>query len=169
MATPLNLEDSLVEFIQERTSEYLLKTSLKDEAGEPVLGPLLVMAGYIPSFLTGEVDTQMIPSLVVQFQSADYTFEKSSFTVELLISTLDDELEHMGYRDSLNVAEKIKTALFEERILGRTWRLVPPFNYRTLHVEQSASRAIEHPVFRAVMLVTFETAAVTSRFDPILR
>lgn len=169
MATASNLEDTLVGFVQEHTSEYLLKSSLRDEEGKPAYAAPLVIAGFIPSFLTGEMDTHVIPHVVVQFQSADLTFEKTTLTVELLISTLDDELDHSGYRDCLNIAEKLKTALFEERILGRTWRLVMPFNYRVIHVEQNATRAAEHPIYRGLMLTTFETAAPTSRFDAIIQ
>ena len=169
MSTPLNLEDSLVGLVQDWTSEYLLKSSLRDETGKPVYAPPLVTSGFIPSYLTGEIDTQVVPHVVVQFSTADYTFEKSSFAVEFLISTLDDELDHQGYRDGLNIAEKLKTALFEERIIGSTWRVALPFNYRVLHVEQNATRAIEHPIYRVIMLGTFETAAVTSHFDALLR
>jgi hypothetical protein len=166
--TPLNLEDSLVAFVQDKSADTLLKSSLRDEAGEPILAPPLCTTGFIPSYLTGETDSQVVPHIVVQFQAADYTFQVASYTVELLISTLDDKLDHQGYRDGVNLAEKLKTALFTERILGRTWRLVMPFNYRVIHVEQNATRAIEHPIYRVVMLATFENAAPTSRFDAIL-
>ncbi|MBV8121503.1 MAG: hypothetical protein JO081_16375 [Alphaproteobacteria bacterium] len=166
--TPLNLEDSLVSFVQDKSADTLLKSSLRDEAGKAILAPPLCTTGFIPSFLTGEPDSQVVPHIVVQFSTADYTFQTASYSVELLISTLDDELDHQGYRDGLNLAEKLKTALFTERILGRTWRLVMPFNFRVIHVEQNATRAIEHPIYRVVMLTSWEVAAPGSRFDAIL-
>lgn len=169
MTTPLNLEDSLVGFVQARTADVLLKSSLRDDTGQIVYAPPLVTPGFIPSFLTGEPDSQVVPHIVIQFQGDDTTFQKTSFTVELLISTLDDVLDHQGYRDGLNLATKLKTALFEERILGATWRLVMPFNFHVIHVEQNATRAIEHPIYRVVMLTTWENASPTSRFDSVLQ
>lgn len=168
MATALNLEDSILGFVQGVVAETLLKSSLRAEDGKPADAAPYVVAGYIPSFLTGETETQVIPHIVVQFSAVDYTFEKASFTVEILISTLDAELDHQGYRDAVNLAEKLKTALFEERILGKTWRLVMPFNFRVVHVEANSTRAAEHPIHRVVMLTTWETAAPTSRFDSLL-
>lgn len=166
--TPLNLEDSLVIFAEHVIGDVLLKTSLKDEAGKSMFGPPLVTAGFIPSFLTGEEDTHVIPHVVIQCNAGDYTFPKSTLTVEILISTLDSELDHQGYRDGLSIAEKLKTALFTERILGRVWAIVPPLNFRVIHVEQHATRALEHPIYRVVMTATFECASVTSRFDEII-
>jgi hypothetical protein len=167
MATVLNLEDTLCGFVQKVSADTLLKSSLKDEEGRPAYAAPLVVTGYIPSYLTGD-EAQVIPHVVVQFSVADYTFEKTSIAVEILISTLDSELDHQGYRDGANLAEKLKTALFEERILARSWRLVPPFNFRVVHVEQNATRAIEHPIYRVVMLTTWENASPTSRFDALL-
>jgi hypothetical protein len=167
--TPLNLEDTLVGFVTEWSSDTLLKSSLKDELGAPVYAPPLVTPGFIPSYLTGELDAQVLPHIVIQFQSADYTFDKASHTIELLISTLDDTLDHQGYRDGVNLATKLKTALFETRILGKTWRLAMPFSFRVIHVESDATRAIEHPVYRVVMLTTWETTSPTSQFDALIR
>lgn len=159
MATVLNLEDNLVTFVQSVTADTMLKSSLRDEEGNQVLASPLVTCGFIPSYLTGETDIQVIPHVVVQFSVADYTFERSSYAVELLISTFDQELDHQGYRDGVNLAEKLKTAIFQKRILAKNWRLVAPFNFRVIHVEQNSTRAPEHPIYRVVMLTTWENAS----------
>jgi hypothetical protein len=167
--TPLNLEDQLVSFIEPLVEEYDLKTSMSwTGPGGPIYGKPIVKSGYIPSYLTGEGDVHGIPHVVIQYTGGDFTFQQSTHTAEILISTLDDELDHQGYRDALNIAEKLKTALFTERHLGSVWRLGLPFTYRPVHVEPSATRAIEHPIYRVVMLTTWETSGVVSRFEGIV-
>jgi hypothetical protein len=170
MSTPLNLEDTLVAFIEPLVENYDLKTSLSwTGPGGPIYGKPIVKPGYIPSFLTGEGDVHVIPHVVVQVTGVDFTFQARTTSAEILISTLDDELDHQGYRDALNIAEKITAALFFERNLGDLWRLKMPFHYNPVHVEPNATRAIEHPIYRVVMLTNWETPGIVSRFESLVQ
>lgn len=101
--TPLDLQDELVVELKRLFSDYLYK----NPAGERV--PINVYKQNIPVNETDD-ETDPIPYIIVRLNNGRDDGKKDSFnTVKLvvIIATFDDALDSQGYRDVLNIIQKI--------------------------------------------------------------
>lgn len=101
--TPLMLQDELVEEVKNLLSGHLYKTP----AGECI--PINVYPQNLPVNETDD-DADPIPYVIVRLNSGEDKSEgDSNNTVKLvlIIATWDDALNNQGYRDVLNIIQKI--------------------------------------------------------------
>lgn len=101
--TPLMLQDELVEEIKHLLSNYLYKTPE---------GKRVSMNVYSQSLPVNETDDDAdpIPYIIVRLNSGEDKGTKDSFnTVKMviIIATWDDSLNTQGYRDVMNIIQKI--------------------------------------------------------------
>ncbi|MDX8367780.1 hypothetical protein [Cytobacillus sp. IB215665] len=116
MTTPINLVDELVKFIEGVVKEYDLTTKIKGENKAPS-----VYAGYLPpEDDDGEerLTPQDYPFVIARFVSNTDDFSNGdSVNIRLVIGTYSED-EQNGWRDTLNIATRIKIELKKKQILG---------------------------------------------------
>lgn len=116
--TPLMLQDELVEEIKRLLSEHLYKKppTIEDmedaEEGTEVEAKRVPMNVFSQNLPINETDNDAdpIPYIIVRLNSGeDESTRESNNVVKLvvIIATWDDALENQGYRDVLNIIQKI--------------------------------------------------------------
>lgn len=114
--TSIELVDSLVEFIKEVVKEYNLTTKVKGQSKVPS-----VYAGYLPSEEEEEDDSlnpNDYPFIIVRFiADTDDIGSSDSTSIRLIIGTYSED-EQNGWRDTLNIATRIKIELKKQQTIG---------------------------------------------------
>lgn len=150
----LDITDALVEFLSEALSEMRLQT--KDEN---VWKAPMIFDGYLPPKQNTrarrgeEVDEQEdYPFVIVRYLGEeDELFNRNTMQFRFLIGTYSKDEQH-GWRDTLNVMNRIKIALKEAHMIGNaslTGKITS-----TLFEEQM------RPMWHGVLEVEFETPQV---------
>lgn len=101
--TPLDLQDALCDEIKELLKDYLYATS------DGTRVPINVFSQNIPVPELDD-DKDPIPYLIVRLQSGDDDGKKDSTNVVNCVivgGVMDDKPENQGYRDLLNIFQKI--------------------------------------------------------------
>lgn len=102
--TPLDLQDELCAEIEKILHGYLYRTP----TGERV--PMHIYSQNIPITDEDEDDTELIPYVIVRLNSGDDDGKKDSVNlvnVVFIVGVMDDKYEQQGYRDCMNVYQKI--------------------------------------------------------------
>ncbi|MEF7494349.1 hypothetical protein V4V34_07150, partial [Lysinibacillus sphaericus] len=116
----LNIEllDNLVAFLNEELKEMRLST--KDENVEKAP---MVYDGYLPPKATSsrrgdDTEQEDYPFVLVRFLGeADKIYDENVAELKLVIGTYSKDEQH-GWRDTLNVMNKIKISLLKKRVIG---------------------------------------------------
>jgi hypothetical protein len=172
------LEDCLVNHVELWTRNLrLLRVTRKNKgwAVLPEAGPPSVVAGDMPSNVTGEIDADRIPgapALIVQAISGDDFKDKDGgfagrACIQIGIISWDDAEDKQGHRDVLNLVELLRTKLWDKRLLGDengggvrfamcepwpSWqRVMPP--------------AGSHPLYFGLVLVHYSLMVSTPDWD----
>lgn len=102
--TPLDLQDELCKEVAKILDGYLYKTT----SGNRV--PMHVYPQNVPVSPNDEDDDQIIPYVIVRLNSGDDTGAKDSFNVVhvvFIVGVVDNGDDQQGYRDCMNVYQKI--------------------------------------------------------------
>ncbi|OPJ63688.1 hypothetical protein [Clostridium chromiireducens] len=106
--TPSILQDALVADLKEQLKEFRLKNS-KNESGK-----LNMYSQNLPS-IQGQKDSEYFPYLVIRVMDGenknDEGEEKDSCKLYFIIGIYDDSDDNQGYKDLMNIIEKIKYRL----------------------------------------------------------
>ena len=99
---PISLQDYLVDKFKEIFTEFHLKNA-KNE-----LGPINVYPQNLPS-KKGAKDSDQIPYILVGIEDGEIEGQEDADNaiISILIATFDDSSDYQGYRDAINVANKI--------------------------------------------------------------
>lgn len=113
--TPIELVDGLVDFIKKVVDQYDLSTKIKDIKKAPS-----VYAGYLPP--DNEDDESLTPDdypfVIVRFISDTDDIDSSDIAnIRILIGTYSED-EQNGWRDTLNIATRIKIELKKKQFTG---------------------------------------------------
>lgn len=116
----LNIEllDNLVAFLNEELKEMRLST--KDENVEKAP---MVYDGYLPPKATSsrrgdDTEQEYYPFVLVRYLGeADKIYDENVAELKLVIGTYSKDEQH-GWRDTLNVMNKIKISLGKKRVIG---------------------------------------------------
>ena len=122
MSTPLLLIDELCAVARAVTAGLMLET----ESGQ------LVAAKIIPGFLDEDDpkpgkppdDSIPVPFVIVRFISAEDAQEQSTATVKLIATTYSKHGQ--GWRDPLELLERIRQAFLHKRTVANRFRLEYP-------------------------------------------
>jgi len=115
--TPIDLVDELVEFLKKVIKNYDLSTKMNGISKRPS-----VYAGYLPT-QDEEDDDELktpddYPCILVRFIMDQDDINQDDLTsIRLIIGTysIDDQ---SGWRDTLNIATRIKTELKKQHVFG---------------------------------------------------
>lgn len=112
----IDLVDSLGNFLKETLKDLELPTKTLE-----VFKPPNVYGGYPPSKpsqRTDEFDSEGYPFVIVRYLGqTDVVYDKKTIAVRLIVGTYSKD-EQNGWRDNLNVWNRIELALKETQTIG---------------------------------------------------
>ena len=116
----------LLEALKERLELEFTNFTLKDETGEQV--PVKFFLQNLPG-TESENDTRIFPHVVIRFeQMQDIDYETAIADVMFIVGVFDDDRFYQGYKDVINIQEKIRQNLCRDHLLdGRfilQWPLI---------------------------------------------
>ena len=112
--TPLMLVDGLSAFVREKVADFRLPT-------KKLLTAPVVYSGYLP---LDDEDDSICPYVIVRLTQVLDEDRQSTAKIVILIGTraTDDGF----WRDCVNVAERIRQALLQQRMVDKRFRLQLP-------------------------------------------
>lgn len=114
----INLVDALKDFLQEKLQDMELPTKSPEILKAPT-----IFTGYLPpkSNKREESDPEDYPFVIVRFLGhGDKIHDKKTMAIRIIIGTYSKD-EQNGWRENVNVWDRIELALKEEQAIG-------PFN-----------------------------------------
>lgn len=117
--TSLDLLSSLKEFIEKTVKDYSLETKAK-QLREPK-----VHEGYLPPKDSGNADESEFPFVIIRLLEDESSLEEGKVKIKLLTGTYSYDSD--GWKDAVNIMNRIKLKLFEKRILDKKFRIEYPF------------------------------------------
>lgn len=160
------LESALVEFVAMNTHELRFRSN---EQTASKVAPQ-VYSGYIPRNQVGEVipgEITQYPAVIVRAKSGVQSDEYEKVTVEFLIGCFDDTRDQQGYRDVMQLIERLKQRLREQSVVRQRFPLRLPLNWQ-INQRQKAAGAItynEYPYFFGEIQCDFQLPVMVSQYD----
>lgn len=108
--TPIELVDALSDFIKDVVKEYDLSTKIDGKCKAPE-----VHSGYLPPKTKGD-DASDFPYIIVRYLSENDN-SGNVVSMRIIIGTYSED-EQNGWRDTLNIATRIKIAIRKRETLG---------------------------------------------------
>ena len=119
----------LLEALKERLEHEFKGFTLKDETGERV--PLKFFLQNLPG-TEAEYDTRIFPYVVIRFERLhDIDYETAFGDVLFVIGIFDDDRFYQGYKDVINIQEKIRQSLCRDHLLDGRFILQFPLSIST--------------------------------------
>jgi hypothetical protein len=161
------LEEALVEFITQNTREYLFYSN--EESDEMV--PPAVWSGYIPRDQVGAVipgDISTYPAIIVNSrrgtQLAPPDSEREIVEVEILIGCFDKIRDQQGFRDCMNIVQKLKDRFREQDWIRERFPLRLPLKWEVNRF-YGGGTSNYFPYFFGDMFLQFELPVMASQYD----
>lgn len=122
--TEYDLQDTLVNELKELFSEVQLKNANQDYVN------LNIYPQHLPS-KKGIKASEHFPYILVVFDSCEEMNEQEArdTKIVIMIGTVDMDDNYQGYKDLMNVKEKIYQHLMTKRVLDNKYRIVYPIKW----------------------------------------
>ena len=124
--TPTKLQDSLVEDFKQQLAGFLLKNAKGDRVN------LNIYPQNLPA-KKGQKDSEHFPYLVVRVMEGenqdDQEEEKNTCKIAFIIGAYDDDDSYQGYKDVMNVIEKIMQRLKTKKFYSNQFELTLPLKW----------------------------------------
>jgi hypothetical protein len=167
------LEDALVEFIEQNTSElkrfhYSERQPLRDNVIVPN-----VFAGFVPRNQVGEIDPTGIkryPAIIINARkggpptNGDSPWECEFVYVSVIVGTFDDNKEQQGYRDCQLLVQRINDRVREQSIIRQRFQIQMPLIWEINRTYTSGQNAF--PYWFGDLTLIFRMPVMTSQFAP---
>lgn len=128
MSTPLILVNELCTLIEHATQDILLETK-NGAFRAPVIIP-----GFFDEADSGEGKPSLaeeiersVPYIIVRFLSGEEQAQAGSATIKIIVMTYAKQGQ--GWRDTMNILERIRQAIFRSSPLARQFNLQMPVKY----------------------------------------
>ena len=119
----------LLEALKERLEQEFDGFTLKDKTGESV--PVKFFLQNLPKNKTGHA-AQNFPHVMIRFDRLqDIDYETAIADVMFIVGIFDDDLCNQGYKDVINIQEKIRQNLCRDHILDGRFVLQWPLTVST--------------------------------------
>lgn len=146
----IDLVDSLTNFLKEKLKDLELPTKTPEVYKSPN-----IYGGYAPpkpSQRTEEVDSEGYPFVIVRYLGqTDVLFDKKTMSVRFIVGTYSKD-EQNGWRDNLNVWNRMELALKETQTIG-------PFNL-VGKIELDLFEEQMRPTWHSTAIVEFEAPQI---------
>lgn len=164
--TVFSLEDALVEFCAQNTSELRFRSN---EQTDVTVAPA-VRSGYIPRDMVGGIipgDITVYPAIIVSAQQGAQAApdEGETVTVNILIGCFDDGLDQQGYRDCCNLLQRLKDRFREVDIIREQFPLRYPLTWKINPHYGGAGGTNSFPYFFGELQLHFELPPMMTQFD----
>lgn len=122
--TPIALQSSLVSDFKVELSEERFKNAKGDSVA------LNIYPQSLPA-KKGQKDSDHFPYIVVKLIEGGSENEEDDDTckIDIIIGIYDDNDNYQGYKDVVNVIEKIKQRLFRKKVYSNEFSLKYPFKW----------------------------------------
>lgn len=115
-----DLVESICAFLGTVVANYSLETNQKATKSPQVV------AGWLPPKRSSDIPD--FPYVIVRASDGKDTEEIATVTVKILVGTYAEDPN--GFRDVLNIMERIRIAFGEQRVLEKKYRMEYPFSWR---------------------------------------
>jgi hypothetical protein len=161
--TIYELEDALVEFVQANTSDFRFASNQNtSELSEP-----RVYSGFVPRDEVGAIipgDISTYPAIIICAQSGEMDIYQDNTAVNILVGCFDANRDQQGYRDCVNVVQRLKDRFREIDIIRERFTWTPPLNWMiNRHLGSEGMNAF--PYYFADMTVHFLLPVMTTQYD----
>lgn len=129
--TPYVLQEALVEEVKLALKDF----TLKNEKGEET--KVNVYQQFLPK---DEEENEQFPYVSLKFTNQEDTSEESLCRIEFLIANCNGDLNFQGFKDTMNIMQKIRIHLEEKVIIANKFELKFP-------VKSAVSEEIAFPYF----------------------
>jgi hypothetical protein len=161
------LEDALVEFVAMNTSELRYRSN---EMTAGVIAPR-VYSGFIARNQVGEIipgDITTYPAIVIRAKQGVQSQEYEKVTVEMLVGCFDDTKDQQGYRDVMQLVERLKQRIREQSVIRQKFPVRLPLNWQVNKRSSSAggpSSYNEYPYWFGEIQVDFQLPIPATQYD----
>ena len=154
--TPLLLQDSIIDELK----ILLAGTLLKNKAG--ALVPINFYTQFLPP-KTGINDLRLFPHIRPIFIESTDPNEEDAATcrIQLMFAIFDDDSNYQGYRDIMNLMQKVESHLRRIRVINNRFELLYPVT-SYLHDENT------HPQFYGAIDTIWTIGKTTLADDPLI-
>ncbi len=174
--TIFELEDALVEFFEAQTSDMVYMSSNEETPG--LMMPPQIRSGFVPRNEAGEIIPGEItdyPSIIVSIREGeqrdlpgshlDSGWNVEIVTVEALIGTFDANRDQQGYKDCINIVQRLKDRVREYDFIRQRFPVRLPIRYllNRKYVGQGGMNSF--PYFFAEMYFTFAVPVMDTQYD----
>lgn len=164
--TVFELESALVEFIAQNTSE------LRFPSNEQTLGMVepRVHSGFIPRDEVGAIipgEITVYPAIIVHAQSGQQLLDVEVVTISIVIGCFDAGLDQQGYKDCINLVQRLKDRFREVDIIYESFGLSKEHFLLNWQINRRNALAGNNsfPYYFAEMQVNFELPVMMTQFD----
>ncbi|EJW19147.1 hypothetical protein M5X00_17500 [Paenibacillus alvei] len=124
MATPYLLQDAIVRELQELFKDFELKGLDGDQA------KLNIYPQFLPA-KSSEDDLEHFPYIIVRILDGGTLSEEdaATCTIGLYIGIFDEDTNHQGYKDVLNILSRMEQHFLAKRIIDDRYVISLPFDW----------------------------------------
>jgi hypothetical protein len=124
--TPTKLQDSLVDDFKQQLAGFLLKNSKGDRVN------LNIYPQNLPA-IKGQKDSEYFPYVVIRVMEGeskdDQGEEENTCKIAFIAGVYDEDDNYQGYKDVMNVTEKIKQRLKTKKFYDNQFELTLPLKW----------------------------------------
>lgn len=120
MSTPVLLVDELQTFIGGVVGDYQMETNRPNLSKAPQ-----VIAGYLPPKKSDSSSDPDFPFVIVRLIEGTDTQDDAKVVIKIIAGTFSEDAQS-GWRDPVNILQRIRTELLKRRVVGGKFRLEFP-------------------------------------------
>jgi hypothetical protein len=161
--TIYQLEDAVTEFVQANTSDFRFASN--DETEE--LSEPRVWSGFVPRDEVGAIvpgDISTYPAIVVNTSAGEMAIDQELATVSVIVCCFDKNRDQQGYRDCVNVVQRLKDRFREVDIIRERFIWTPPLSW-SINRRLGGPGMNTFPYFFADMTAHFLLPVMTTQYD----
>jgi hypothetical protein len=154
--TPLALQEFLITEI----STVLDGIKLKNQAGE--LSSVAVFSQYLPVDENGQtVEQAPYVRVILKFGKDPDEGGPYEWTVLFVAGTYDNSADCQGYRDAVNILQKIYDHLMRRRVFGRKYEIGYPVKWKLIDGIWKLTDESKYPYFRVGLETVWTVGKIT--------
>lgn len=161
--TIFELEDAVTEFVKANTSDFRFASN--DQTTE--LSEPRVWSGFVPRDEVGQIvpgDISTYPAIVVNVNAGEMAIDQEVAATNVIVCCFDKNHDQQGYRDCVNVVQRLKDRFREVDIIRERFIWAPPINW-AINRKLGSEGMNAFPYFFADMTVHFLLPVMTTQYD----
>jgi hypothetical protein len=160
--TIYELEDATTEFVKANTSDFRFASNDETTA----LSEPRVWSGFVPRDEVGQIvpgDISTYPAIVINVHSGEMAIAQEVTSLSIIVCCFDANRDQQGYRDCVNVVQRLKDRFREVDIIRERFIWTPPLSWSINRHLGTGVNAF--PYFFADMTVHFLLPVMMTQYD----